>query len=199
VSNDIPFLSALIDCSDSIHSPTRVLGRRLRKFCLWHQLLLKAIDSPFLRKGDVTRFDLRTAVGICRLRFGDSRVRRPITPLLTRRRFQREVLNFLSYAGDYISEPEFVVEESTSSTPVKPRGAPPEPLRVACDVMSYLHVSEVRAWEMPLALAKWYSLMANRAAGAPIDFITTRDKEFQEQMRKKGIAPFDPRQRRVND
>ncbi len=66
-------------------SGTRVLGVRLRKFCRWHLLLLLAVNSPFVRKGAVTLFDLRTAVAICRLRFDDSRLRRPwLVPFVLR-------------------------------------------------------------------------------------------------------------------
>jgi len=91
-----------------------------------------------MRKGPVTMFDLRVAVGICRLRYQVCYVRRPwliptlvyakaLTASLLRRKpgpcpsdpegkqnqlqraLQKQSDAFLSYTGDYLSSPPFAV------------------------------------------------------------------------------------------
>lgn len=130
---------AFIDGSaSSTHSGKRVLGVRLKKFCLWHRLLLKTVNSPFMKKGNVTMLDLRIAVGICRLKPFDSKVRKPwIIPtwiylqavtasLCSRKRksgtsaqadqmnalqraLDKQATAFLSYCEDYLQEPEYSI------------------------------------------------------------------------------------------
>lgn len=135
---DLVLAGAFIDGSSDAYSNTRVLGVRLRKFCLWHRLNLNTVDSPVMRKGAITMRDLRIAVGICRLRPFSSRVRKPwLVPtwiyfraLIASIRFRKpapatsthepkqnalqralrkQVNAFLDYAGDYLSNPEFTI------------------------------------------------------------------------------------------
>lgn len=131
--------AAFIDGSRSpVYSNHRILGVRLRKFCLWHRWLLNTIDSPFMRKGPVTMFDLRTAVGICRLSYQETYVRRPwLTPILIyakalcaslwcrkpgpcpsdpegkqnhlQRTLQKRADAFLKYTSDYLQDPEYAI------------------------------------------------------------------------------------------
>jgi len=130
---------AFIDCSRSqVYYSKRILGRRLKKFCLWHQFLLKTIDSPFMSGKPVTMRDLRIAVGICSLSPFDSDNRKPwLVPTLLRlkalfaprsrrkrpaapsdgteglnpwqRVLRRKTDAFLEYCGDYLQEPEYSV------------------------------------------------------------------------------------------
>jgi hypothetical protein len=139
MATDLAFAGALIDNSSSPHwSGRRVLGKRLRKFCLWHRLLLGTVDSPFTNNSDRTLRDVRIAIGICRTRFGDSRIRKPILipaliwlkfilwSLLPRRKrnyapddlrglnpMQRAIMKhsnaFLEYCGDYLQDPKFAI------------------------------------------------------------------------------------------
>lgn len=205
---DLKFLASLIDNSDSSElSEHRILGVRLRKFCLWHRLLLRAAESPFVLTKPVSLFDLRTAVGICRLRFGQSKVKRPrIAPalllagaalrgLFTRRANDPEAGNplqqalhgatsdFLSYCGDYLQDPDYAIIPSDigRSKPRTPRGRPPQELEHAADLIHF-GFSEQRAWEMPLGLANFYRVMAFKQSGADVDFITPEEKAFQANL-----------------
>ena len=163
-----------------------VLGVRLRPFSLWHRLLLLAVDSPFLKKGEVRLFDLRVAVGICRLRFGQSKVRHPRPGLsLLRRGLQGEVEAFLRYAGDYLSRPEYdVVAPEDKGVPRPRRGAPPEIMQIAADVIGWTHWPEAVVWELPIGRAHWYAMMGQRAGGADVDYLTEEEREFQAEMKR---------------
>lgn len=129
---------AFIDDSQSqIYSNTRILGVRLRKFSNWHRLLLNVVQSPFLQKGTVTLYDLRVAVGICKLPPLVSRVRKPwLVPALIyvsavalaflpkrfwtkaakaseettiQRSLRKRIDAFLRYAGDYLQDPIYTI------------------------------------------------------------------------------------------
>lgn len=136
---DLSYIGALIDGSDGKGwSERKVLGKRLRPFCLWHRAMLDAVKSPFLTNGDKTLRDVCIAVAICRTRFGDSNLRKPwlipcliwlktlLWALLPRRKneygpedprslnpMQRAILkhsnDFLEYCGDYLHSPKFSV------------------------------------------------------------------------------------------
>jgi len=161
----------------------RIIGVKLRPFCLWHHYLLQAIDSPFIHKGDVTLFDLKTAVGVCRLRFRDSRIRRPLFPLGDRK-LELLMKQMLAYLGDYLQRPDYSIREKEGDSPlVGPRGAPPEALQVVWDVIGWSHWSEAYVWEMPIGAAYVAQAGALRARGADLDFMTPKEREFQEKMK----------------
>ena len=187
-------------------APRRLLGVRVRRLCLWHRLLLNAVDSPLMRQGRVTFRDLRTAAGICRLRFGDSRIRRPwlvpaciyagamlraifetqqpdaLNPL--QRALTRQVDAFLEYAGDYLQTPAYAVVPA----PMRPgcsaesRASAPDEIEHVSDLIRWSHWPESYIWELPIGRANWYRVLARRAAGVDVDFVTSDDKAFQDQL-----------------
>ncbi len=207
---DPTFAGSLIDNSQSeVWSDYWILGCRLRKFSLWTRLLLSTAQSPFLTKGSVTLTDLRIAVGCCRNRFGDSRIRKPwlvpcliwmwvvLTALWPRRRRKgdledRPVPNtlqralskraeaFLQYCGDYLQEPKWAV------VPPETNGSRTRiPRGRAPEELDHVAdligwgIPERRAWEMPMGLANWYRVMALKSLGADIDFIDPEEQKFQ--------------------
>jgi hypothetical protein len=105
------------------------------------------------------------------------------------------VKRFLQYTGDFLQLPEYAVEENSSSSSDR-RTPPPEPLMVACDVMREVGCDECRAWEMPLGMARWYSIMYARDQGAQIDFINDDLRAEQQAMKEAGIIPFNPTEKR---
>jgi hypothetical protein len=169
----------------------RLLGVRLRPFSLWHLLLLQTLDSPFLRKGQVGLHDLRTAIGICRLRFGQSRVRRPslgLVLLCRKGAFHDAVCDFLSYTGGYLYKPDYSIVPSKYSTPGKVSGAP-EIFRLASDVIGWSHWTEDHVWNMAPGRAQWYRSSALRAIGADVDFVSQADRDFEAAMKAAGLKP----------
>lgn len=202
---DPKFAAAFIDGERGLHtSGTRILGVSLRKFCLWHRLLLRAIDSPFLvKKSMVTMLDLRRAVGICRLRYGDSDIVLPklipalissgvilrslLTPRATLRKkesawhlaIRRQCEAFLEYTGSYLQAPEYtIIPPKQGGTPTMPRGRAPEELEHIGDLIRF-GFDEVRAWEMCIGAANWWRAIAQRAAGNDVDFVTLAEKQHQ--------------------
>lgn len=162
----------------------RIMGVRLRKFCLWHMLLLRAVESPYLCKGKVRPFDLRTLIGICRNEFGNSRIRRPWWyPVIGKKQLVRINNRALEYVGDYLRQPEFSVVQSPGKAfaPKIPRGQPPRELRTVCNVMAMTHCSRREAWEMPIGEAYWYEAMAIREK-VPIEFVDEEEREFRRAM-----------------
>lgn len=168
----------------------KILGQRLRPFSLWHRLLLQAIDSPFLRKGTVNFFDLRTAVAACQLRFPDSCIVR--SWLFRKWPLSHGVNQFLAYAGDYLSRPEYAI------IPPKPVvGAPPEPKRgiapeiviVAGDIIGWSGWSPELVWNLPIGQSYWYQMLARRGAGADVDFVTEEERAFQAEIREASQKP----------
>ena len=208
---DPKFLAAWIDGQpDSEWSGTSIFGHKLRKFSLWHRTLLKAVDSPFMRKGSVALFDLRNAVAICKLKYPDSRIVRPklgpflmtlglITRgLLSRRKPQadpkepnilqkalaRRITAFLEYTGDYLQEPEYTIiqPDIKGGTKNTPRGQAPDELSHASELIAWSGWSEDVVWNLPLGKASWYRAMARKATGLDVDFTTPEEKAFQAQL-----------------
>lgn len=176
----------------------RFFGVRCRRFSLWHLFLLQAIDSPLVRLGDVGLFDLLTAIGICRLRFDDSRIVRPwVGPvgffrLARKDGLKREVMRFLTYTGDYLQKPEYCIHtrELPHAAPAPRRSSAPELLTLAADIMGWCPAATERwTWELPPGRAYWYRSMAQRALGADVDFLDDEERAFQAEMEKAGLKP----------
>lgn len=203
------FAAAFIDNSEGGEfSPHRVLGKKLRRFCLWHRLLLRTVDSPLVYGGDITFFALRTAVGICALKFGDSKVRRPwlipalyvlraiIVSLFTRnpkgkngmnpyqRALSKVAEQFYEYCGDYLQEPEYSVVPRAGSKPSL-RERAPEELESASAVIAFTHWSEDAVWNMPIGRASWYVMMHRKSLGMDVDLLGEEELKYQEELREK--------------
>ena len=210
---DPTFAGALIDGSGPEFSSTRLFGRRLRKFSLHHRLVLKVVNSPFVTPGArISMWDLRVAVAVCCLQFGDSRIRRPwLIPALlyarmtakallwpfgakpkpgdknaVQRHLERLTDVLVTYFGDYTQEPQFAVIPPETSGPTKPktpRGQAPEELDQVCTIMhAFPGISEERAWNMPIGLANWYRAQALALGGVDVDFVDNKEKRFQESL-----------------
>ena len=189
-------------------SRTRFLGVRLRKFSLWHRMLLRAVDSPFITSGIVTMRDLRIAAGVCRCGFGDSRIRKPwlIPPLLYARMTATALLPrrkaktapegpnpvqqllaakseaLLEYFGDYLAEPEYAVRrrESANNDPQIPRGTFNEEFEHITELVMFFHgsLTLTQIWDMPVSAANYWRVVARRASGADVDPVTDAEAEF---------------------
>lgn len=178
-------------------SSHRFFGGRLRRFSLWHLFLLQSLGSPFVQLGEVSLFDLRTAAGVCRLRFDDSRIVRPwlgpvsLAQLCRKGGLKSEVVRFLSYTGDYLQKPEYCIHsrELPAAKAAPKRIAAPELLTLVADIMGWCHRPERWVWELPPGRAYWYRSMAQRALGADVDFLDDEERAFQDAMEKAGMKP----------
>lgn len=187
---DPKFAAAFID-GGARH---RILGILLKPYCLWHLYLLQVVDSPFLRAGVITVFDLKTAIGICRLTYPNSNVKRSWWPLWsTQKAHHKRVSRILSYFGDYIEKPDwYFIPSGKSSTPSRRGTPPPEPLAVGFDAAESMRITFPQAMELPIAQAYIAQAMNFRNKGANMDFAI--DDEVEEK-RKLDAAGFNWRHR----
>lgn len=169
-----------------INSERRILGVKLRPFCLWHLFLLQVLESPLILGKPVEIEDLRTAVAVCRTRHGESKLRKPsylsTAYCLARKHNVRE--QFRSYVNDYLQIPEYSIVVPPGEGEPPRRGRAPEVLVVAADIIGWSHWPEKYVWELPLGLAYWYQSMSIRATGADLDFMTPKEREFQQQLKE---------------
>lgn len=205
---DPEFVAAWIDGSEDPNWSTyRVLGRKLRPFCLWHRLLLKAVDSPFLKgKAQYTLRDVRIFVGICSLGYGQSKTRKPwiipatiyvrafLVAIFSRKKAElnplqriltKQIEQALEYAGEYLQEPEFCIipaEKRPKQTRSTPRGRCPDELEQIADIIGWTGWSQRTCWELPIGQANWLRICALQAKGNDIDFVTEEEREFQESL-----------------
>lgn len=207
---DKTFSASLIDGAGPTWAPKRILGVRVRKFSLWHITVLKTLQSPYMCQGLAGWNDLRIAVGVCRLGYRDSRIRKPyLVPTLIwiwamirivlkphnpfrrskdtpgppnalKRALQKANDAFLEYSGDYIQRPEYAIRPPENAPTSLPRGRAPDEIEHAGDLMNYLHCSLAQAWEMPFGEATWYRALSQRAQGQDVDFVDEAEKKFQE-------------------
>jgi len=181
---DSAFAAAYIDNGNSY----RFLGVKVRPFCLWHLFLLDTIDSPFIKGGIVTSWDLRTAIGACRLKYLQSRIRRPILRCLTRNDLKWEVARFVEYIGDYAAKIDYNIvpfgKEEKSTVRIVP---PPNVVITAFKAAHGARVPIDVAWNMPLAQAHIAEAMYFHLQGSRVNFMDDEERQFQKEMKEAGI------------
>lgn len=169
----------------------RIFGRTLRPFSLWHLLLLQTIDSPFVSNGEVTLFDLKTAIGICSLQYRQSRVHRPILPLsLKVPKLQKAVAAFMMYVGDYLNRPEYTVQEANLSQPRYvglPLTPAPSVVLIAYRAARGANMPVSVIWDMPIGEAYISEAMFLELNGERLDFLDEEGRQFQADMKAAGI------------
>jgi hypothetical protein len=184
---DSSFAAAYIDNGKHY----RLLGRRLRPFSLWHVLLLQALDSPFIKGGSISLFDLKTAIGICSLRYRNSKIKRPWFPFKVGvGALRQEVARFVEYVEDYLSKPEYTVipwdTKHTGPAPV-PVTPPPHIIATAFNVAHGARITIGEAWDLPIGESYICESMYLRAQGAQLDFLSDEERKFQQELKAAGI------------
>ena len=204
--------SAFIDGGEAGDwSRTRFLGVRLRKYSLWHRMLLRSVDSPFISQGVVTMRDLRIVAGICRCEYGNSNIRKPwLQPFLIYARMimaalflrpkakaapgelnpVQQVLTdqskaLLEYFGDYLAEPDYsVIRRQTNGDPQNPRGTFNGEFEHVTELVMFFHgaLTLAQIWNMPVSSANYWRVVARRASGADVDAMTDSEEEFAKNL-----------------
>lgn len=178
---------------DFIHGEHRLLGKRLRPYCLWHRLLLEALEHPIITGAPLEPGHLVTAVGVLRTRFGHSDTRKPwIGPWRAYRLatggFEKEMEKLRAYLSDFFRKPEYAfVAQPTPKGGTTPQKItpPPETFRVAADVIGWSHWPEAYVWEMPIGAALWYQASALQQRGITLDFLDDQQRGWQEEAREQ--------------
>lgn len=158
---------------DDPWSGHKVLGKRLRPFCLWHSFLLEQMGSPFVTGAGVTAADLSRAVAVCRCRYRE---------LYAPTRFcmvafwkvlgpglGKEVQRFRDYVGDFQTRPDYHVVPTRGATGPA-RGQAPDYLRLVAEAIAVARCSRQEAWEMPVGEARWWFAIGLKNRGADLDF-----------------------------
>lgn len=207
VPYDLTLAQALIDGSENPELSThRILGVRLRKFALWHRMILKTIGSPFVTQGRATMRDVRIFVGVCNLAYGCSRIRKPwlVPALLYCRVFlkalfrktrpeanplQQELVRLAAqiaeYAGEYLQEPDCSIvppDRKPNQAPRTRRTPPPEEIRHIADLIEWTKYPLKILWELPIGHANWLRVFALEAKGNDIDFNNEEERAFQASL-----------------
>lgn len=144
------FYEAFINCKH------KVLGKRLKPFCLKHCLYLEAIGSPIMKvvngeEAEITRKDLEIAVVICST---DRDILDALSrPYITMKfhRFKRGLTAFLGYLTDYLSLPE-MWDRSNGKTTINS----PWILSRVILLLSKTNLTREEVWSMPLGELLWY-------------------------------------------
>ena len=183
--------------SFSIHSH-RVLGRRLRPFCLAHQFYLTVLSSPLLVAESISLPQLEQAVVVCSSRPHEiedrlSKIGRSTTLShakwwwrLWRYDFAKELKKFDAYLGDIFAPPEV---KSTGSTVKRlDKGGTgqrlPDELSMACAMIKHTGWAEDDVWEMPLGKLHWYSAGFQSLENADFKLVTEEDKQHLAMIKK---------------
>lgn len=144
------FYEAFINCEH------KVLGRRLKPFCLRHCLYLEAIGSPIMRivngeEVSISRKDLELAVIICSAdRDIIAAMKRPNFGLRFHR-FNRGLTAFLGYLTDFLSLPD-MWDSSEGERAINA----PWILSRATLLLSKTNLTLGEIWDMPLGELLWY-------------------------------------------
>jgi hypothetical protein len=151
-------------------------------------MLMQAVYSPFLYSGNVKLWDLKTAIGICRLKYRQSKIRRPFFPrFVTKSFFKKEVDRFVEYIGDYSSNLDYNIIPFDTGRNQKPEPRivhPPNVVITAFDAAHGARVSIVEAWNMPLGEAYIAQAMHFREQGSRVSFMDDAEREFQKELKK---------------
>ena len=172
--------------------PGRVLYKKLQDFTVGHAFLLEAMDSPFMKGGKITIFDLAVAVLLCSMPFRKARaiLQRPpyfLSRLATRwglycrlRGFKigDEIQKFMDYISAYTEMPEIWVDKKKKGK----KSAVPFSLRLAWTLMSKM--DEEEAWNCPLVRALGYYTAEAEFNGA--EFVTEEQDKLIEAIEEDG-------------
>jgi hypothetical protein len=158
----------------------RVCGRSLKKFTLWHNFLLSAIESPVAIGGDfLTVPQLLAAVEACTRPFGDHRVRpRPLDAWRRRRLtrdkdlFRREAETFYAWVAAHCKGPHYFRKSSGGSAYEDSiGGAGPQCLSLSVSLMSRANMSKPDAWNTSMGIALWIDFQCAQNEGVPLHYL----------------------------
>lgn len=177
---DKRFLSAFTDPSDQV----KILGRRVRPFCLMHRVQLEAAESPLLRSSEGIRpVDLLVAVKVCagepigKPSFLDSWYvgKMASNPIYFAEQVERFASLVLVEAWPKFWEKHTKTGDATGL---------PWVLSVVANLIAN-GIPEERAWTMPESQAIWMNSAFAVIKGAELKVLTTEEEELIEQMEKQ--------------
>jgi len=172
----------------------RVLGQRLRPFCLYYQLCLESIESPLWLGGSYGWRDLWLAVQICRVPFEGLRpwldADGPLTRLSRVWSFHRAVRGslddaaaaFEAYLADHMAPPaawEQPDDEGGDAPDV------PSVLTVAARLEKATGWPEETIWMMPWGRAVWRATAYALLDGVDLNLMTETDLDLIADLERR--------------
>lgn len=177
---DKRFLSAFTDPSDQV----RILGRRVRPFCLMHRVQLQAADSPLLRsEAGIRPVDLLVAVKVCagepigKPSFLDSWY---VGKMASNENYFAEQIERFASLVLIEAWPKFWEKHTKTGDAT----GLPWVLSVVANLVAN-GIPEERAWTMPESQAIWMNSAFAVIKGAELKVLTTEEEELIDQMEKQ--------------
>lgn len=145
-----------------IHTNHKVFGRKLRALCLLDILALEAIDSPFVRGGNVSPEDVAVAVNLLSrpvkrdlsidVEFANPGFLLKLAAVTCSvGKLQREVAKLEAYISDYMTSPELWRCQSGDTTPL---GAPWIQTLITF-LLRETNLSQTEIWTQPVGAVLW--------------------------------------------
>lgn len=174
-----------------VNSNHRVLGKRLKPFCLAHAVALYVIESPYVSvfessmgERNVSLIDLELAVRVCSSPFDTllSTLDRGLTSVLWSmnnrlvRDPQQEANKFEIYLKDFIALPETFDKDSNGG-----EAGAPWPLSVGTLLSSKGGLDFEYAMQMPIGKAMWIAACLGEQMGA-IDIMSEMEGSIVEEV-----------------
>jgi hypothetical protein len=158
-----------------------ILGRLVSPFCLRHRVHLTALNSPFVKGGDIRALDILVAVKVM--------AGEPIGKLTNRElgeimelnhdydKMRAAALNINNHMLE-ANGPKFWQKDGKAGN-----NGVPWILNIIATLVSN-GIDETRAWTMPECQAIWMSTAFATMKGADLKVLTTEDEEIQANFQK---------------
>jgi len=172
------------------------MGRRLRKFTLYHRFWLEAMQSPLVVGGEVSIVDLELASRVCSCRYG--RVERAIEGGAGGWRSWRgwwfalrafflnptvEAMKWEEYLRDHVCGPNTHNSPKTTADG-KVYEDFPATMDQVCSVIRATGWDPDAVWNLGPGEAEWYMAGVYRYRGVDMKVKTEHDEEFEEMIRR---------------
>lgn len=174
---DERFIRAFTDPSAQV----TILGRLVSPFCLRHRVHLTALNSPFVKGGDIRALDILVAVKVCAGEPIGTLTNKELGELIELNEHETKMgvaaLNFQHHMLE-INGPKFWKKEGKAgSTGI------PWILNIIATLVSN-GIEESRAWTMPECQAIWLSTAFAAMKGADLKVLTSEDEYIQANFNK---------------
>lgn len=179
------------------HTRHRVMGRRLRKFTIYHRFWLEAMRSPLVMGGEVSMVDLELASRVCASGYGDVEgvIERGVGGWWSLAGWWfalrcffldpvREAAGWRGYLEDHVCGPNthHGVEASRDGRVYEDF---PGVMDQVCAVIRATGWEPEVVWSLGPGEAEWYMAGVYRLRGVDMKVKTEHDEEFEEELAKE--------------
>jgi hypothetical protein len=174
---DDRFIRAFTDPSAQV----TILGRLVSPFCLRHRVHLYALNSPFVKGGDIRALDVLVAVKVCAGEPIGKLTNKELGELIELNEHETKmgvaVLNFQHHMLE-ANSPKFWQKEGKAGS-----NGVPWILNIIATLVAN-GIEESRAWTMPECQAIWLSTAFATMKGADLKVLTSEDEHIQANFQK---------------